>query len=172
MCPEELRAGRTQGIETLPVIIVIHFPQAGAPPQGLENAARAILKRAEQIITRTTGDRLIEFTYIIMTEDGPPYFQMVPPCSRKRRRLSFGKTREAFQGNIERIRIAADEDPGLAFAMAMFTDAPHEPIPLFKVCRLFNVLASLAYSLKNDDTGSALSKSCSVLSIAPCAVSK
>jgi hypothetical protein len=36
----------------------------------------------------------------------------------------------------------------------MFADAAHEPNPLFKVCRLFNVLESLAYALKDGDTRS------------------
>ena len=52
--------------------------------------------------------------------------------------------------SIVQIRQAADEDVRFAFAMAMFADAAYEPNPLFKVCRLFNVLESLAYALKNN----------------------
>lgn len=154
MGPEEVRIGRAQGVEAFPVIAVIHFPQASAPPHELEIAARASLERAEQIIAWTTGDRLTEFAYVTVTDEDPPYFRMVPPHSRRRQRLGFGNTGEAFQGNVERIRMAADEDPRFAFAMAMFTDAAHEPSPIFKACRLFNVLESLAYALKNGNTGS------------------
>ncbi|NRQ25941.1 hypothetical protein [Aliiroseovarius sp. xm-g-7] len=146
--PEEVQAGRAQGAEALPVITVIHFPEASAPPQELEAGARGSLERAEQIIAWATGDRLTEFAYVTVTAADPPFFRMVPPHSRRRLRLGFGNTDEAFQGNVERIRQAADEDPRFAFAMAMFADAAHEPNPLFKVCRLFNVLESLAYALK------------------------
>lgn len=154
LTPEEVQAGQAQGAEALPVIIVIHFPEASALPQELEAGASASLARAEQIIAWATGDRLTEFAYVTMTDDDPPFFRMVPPHSRRRLRLGIGNIDEAFQGNVERIRQAADEDPRFAFAMAMFADAAHEPNPLFKVCRLFNVLESLAYALKNADTGS------------------
>jgi len=152
--PEEARAGRTQVDAALPVITVIYFPRASALPNELETGARASLERAEQIIAWTTGDRLTEFAYVTVTDEDPPYFRLVPPHSRRRLRLGFGNTGEAFQGNVERIRQAADEDSQFAFAMALFTDAAHEPNPIFKVCRLFNVLESLAYALKNSDTGS------------------
>jgi hypothetical protein len=156
LTPLEAEAGRAQGSEALPVITVIHFPEASASPQELEAGARATLERAEQIIAWASGDRLTEFAYVTVTADAPPFFRMVPPHSRRRLRLGFGNTDEAFQGNVERIRRAADEDPRFAFAMAMFTDAAHEPNPLFKVCRLFNVLESLAYALKNANRGSRL----------------
>ena len=38
--------------------------------------------------------------------------------------------------------------------MSIFADATHEANSLFKVCRLFNVLESLAYALKGKDIGS------------------
>jgi hypothetical protein len=151
---EEAKAGRAQGAEALPVITVIHFPEASAPPQELEASAREHLERAEQIIAWATGDRLTEFAYVTVTDQDPPFFRMVPPHSRRRLRLGFGNADEAFQGNVDRIRQAVDEDPRFAFAMAMFADAAHEPNPLFKVCRLFNVLESLAYALKSGDIGS------------------
>ena len=154
LTPDEVQAGRAEGAEALPVITVIHFPEASAPPQVLEAGARASLERAEQIIAWATGDRLTEFAYVTVTADDPPFFRMVPPHSRSRLRLGFGNTDQAFQGNVKRIRQAADEDPRFAFAMAMFADAAHEPNPIFKVCRLFNVLESLAYALKNADAGS------------------
>lgn len=152
--PENAQGYRAPCDSALPVITVIHFPKASAPPEELELAARASLDRAEQIIAWTTGDRLTEFAYVTVTHEGTPYFRMVPPHSRRRLRLGFGNTGEAFQGNVERIRQAADEDPRFAFAMAMLADAAHEPNPLFKVCRLFNVLESLAYALKSAGTGS------------------
>ena len=65
-------------------------------------------------------------------------------------RLGFGNTGADFKANIDRIRQAADEDPRFAFAMALLADAQHEPNQLFKICRLFNVLESLAYALKSD----------------------
>lgn len=148
LTPEEVKSGRAQGAETLPVITVIYFPEESAPPQKLEARARASLERAEQIIAWATGDRLTEFAYVTATADEPPFFRMVTPHSRRRLRLGFGNTDEAFQGKVERIGQAADEDPRFAFAMTMFADAAHEPNPLFKVCRLFNVLESLAYALK------------------------
>lgn len=154
LSPKNAQAGRAQGAEALPVITVIHFPEASASPQELEAGACGCLERAEQIVAWATGDRLTEFAYVTVTDDDPPFFRMVPPNSRRRLRLGFGNTDEAFQGNVERIRQAADEDPRFAFAMAMFADAAHEPNPLFKACRLFNVLESLAYALKNADTGS------------------
>jgi hypothetical protein len=146
--PKEAQVGRAQGAEALPVITIIHYPSESASPQELEAGARASLERAEQIIAWATGDRLTEFAYITVTADATPFFRMVPPHSRRRLRLGFGNTDEAFQGNVERIRQAAEEDPRFAFGMAMFADAAHEPNPLFKVCRLFNVLESLAYALK------------------------
>lgn len=148
LTPAEVQAGRVQGVEALPVITVIHFPEVTAPPQELEAGARASLERAEQIIAWATGDRLNVFAYVTVTDDEPPFFRMVPPHSRRRLRLGFGNTDGAFQGNVDRIRQAADEDPRFAFAIATFGDAAHEPNPLFKVCRLFNVLESLAYALK------------------------
>ena len=151
---EEAQIGRRQGVDALPVISFISFPNANASPEELEAGARDGLEKAEQIITWATGDRVTEFAYITVIEQGPPFFRMVPPHSRQRRRLGFGNTGEAFQDNVDRIRLAAEGDPRFAFAMAMFADAAHEPNPLFKVCRLFNVLESLAYALKSSDIGS------------------
>jgi hypothetical protein len=152
--PEEAEAGRGQGVEALPVITVIYFPKASAPPSELEIGARDSLERAEQIIAWATGERLTEFAFVTVTDKDQPYFRMAPPYSRRRLRLGFGNTGDAFQSNVERIKQAADEDPRFAFAMALFTDAAHEPNPLFKVCRLFNVLESLAYALKDEKTKS------------------
>lgn len=148
LTPNEVQAAWKPGAKALPVIAVIHYPEASASPDELEAGARASLERAEQIIAWVTGDRLIEFAYITVNEQAPPFFRMVPPHSRRRQRLGFGNTDEAFQGSVDRIRHAADENPHFAFAMAMLADAAHEPNPLFKVCLLFNVLESLAYALK------------------------
>jgi hypothetical protein len=116
---EDVRVGRAQGAEALPVISLIHFPEESAPPQDLEADARAKLEQAEQIIAWATGDRLTEFAYVTVTTDHPPFFRMVPPHSRRRLRLGFGNTDEAFQANVERIKQSADEDPRFAFAMAI-----------------------------------------------------
>lgn len=151
---EQAKAGVAQGAESLPVITVIHFPAASAQPEVLEAEAQAHLEQAEQIIAWVSGERLTEFAYVTVTGQYPPVFRMVPPHSRRRQRLGFGNTADAFQISVDRIRQAADEDPRFAFAMSMFADATHEANPLFKVCRLFNVLESLAYALKGEGTGS------------------
>lgn len=148
---EQLSAGMAQGAESFPVVSLIHFPERSAAPEVLEAESRTRLERAEQIIAWATGDRLTEFAYVTVTEQAPPLFRMVPPHSRRRQRLGFGNTGNSFQSNIDRIREAADEDPRFAFAMALFSDAAHEPNPLFKACRLFNVLESLAYALIRKD---------------------
>lgn len=143
-------AWMAQLAEALPVIDIIHFSKESGTPASLEAKACANLERSEQIIVWVTGDRVSEFAYITVNEKDPPLFRMVPPHSQMRRRLGFGNTGDAFQANVDRIRAAADEDPRFAFAMALFADAAHEPNPLFKVCRLFNVLESLAYALKKE----------------------
>lgn len=170
LAPEEVDSGLAQGLEALPVITVIHFAKSGTEPQELEIGARASLERAEQIIVWMTGDRLSEFAYVTVNERESPYFRMVPPHSRRRQRLGFGNTGDTFQASVERIRQAADEDSRFAFAMALFADASHEPNPLFKVCRLFNVLESLAYALKDDNTGSRRAVKV-MLSLEGCAIS-
>lgn len=151
---KDVQVGSAQRAEALPVIAVIHFPETGEVPEELEAVARNSLLRAEQIVAWATGDRLIEFAYVTVTDKGDKFFRMIPPYSRRRQRLGFGNTGEDFQGSVDRIRDAAEEDSRFAFAMSMFADASHEPNALFKVCRLFNILESLAYALKDGDTGS------------------
>ena len=97
LTPAEIEAGRSQGVEALPVISIVKFPAASAPPRELETGACASLDRAEQIITWSTGERLTTFAYVTVTEGDPPFFRMVPPHSRRRLRLGFGNTGEAFQ---------------------------------------------------------------------------
>ncbi len=151
---EQIQAGVLQAADRLPVISVIHFPSASAEPEVLEANARANLEQAMQIIAWVSGERLTEFAYVTVTGQDPPFFRMLPPNSRRRQRLGFGNTADAFQKSVDRTRLAAQEDPRFAFAMAIFADATHEVNPLFKVCRLFNVLESLAYALKGKDIGS------------------
>lgn len=151
---QEIELGRLQGAEALPVVSLIYFPDFTNSPEDLELSARVSLQRAEQMIAWATGDRLVEFAYVTVIEGDSHYFRMVPPHSRRRQRWGPGNTGDAFQSSIYKIREAADEDPRFAFAMAMFSDAAHEPNELFKVCRLFNVLEALAYALKTDEIGS------------------
>ncbi|MCK2086749.1 hypothetical protein MXC99_00885 [Thauera aromatica] len=148
---EQTTAGLAQGAESLPVITVIYFPAVSAPSEVLEAAAHAKIEQAEQIIAWVSGERLTEFAYVTLTDQAPPFFRMVPPHSRRRQHLGFGNTAKALQEKVDRIREAAEEDPRFAFAMSLFADATREKNPLFKVCRLFNVLESLAYALKGEE---------------------
>lgn len=154
LTPDEMERGRAQGIEALPVITVICFPGNDGSPQELETKATPKLQRAEQLIAWLTGNELTEFAYISVNSTELPYFRLVPPLTRRRLRLGLGNVGDDLKGNIDRIRAAADDDPRFAFAMSLFTDATRELNPIFKICRLFNVLESLAYALKTAEIGS------------------
>jgi len=152
LSPKDVEVGLAQRNQALPVITVIHFHKSSATPEQMEARSRESLERAEQIIAWATGDRLTEFAYITVNKD--TYFRMVPPHSRRRTRLGFGNTGDDLKQSVDRLREAANEDPRFAFAMSLFADATHEPNPLFRACRLFTVLESLAYSLKGEGIGS------------------
>lgn len=148
---DEVQEQKAQRDSTLPVISIIHFPKNIDTPTALEELARSDLNSAERIIAWATGDNLTEFAYITVLNKNETYFRMVLPHSRRRLRLGFGNTGEDFQRSVDRLRAASEEDSHFAFAMSMFSDAAHERNALFKICRLFNVLESLAYALKQSD---------------------
>jgi hypothetical protein len=117
-------------------------------PEMLEETARPVLERAEQIVGWITGDFLTEFAYLTGTNE-KYYFRVVAPTSRRRQLLGPGNVGAALGESIQRIAAAADADERFGFALSLYRDALHERNKQFKIARLFGVLEALAYALKS-----------------------
>jgi len=141
-----------QGTDANPLVALVALCPVDAPAQLLEESALPALERARAIVSWSAGELAVPFAFIVagLTDSS---FRMLPPSSRRRRRLGFGNTGHDYVAQLTRMHDAAERDEHFAFALSLFREALREEHAEFRIARSFSCLEALAYRLKVRHSG-------------------